>query len=828
MLFAGRLRAPAGRDAASPRHGQRCRPLALEPRLLFDGAGLAAADIAMASPANALAGGDGHVAGHASPAASHSDLGQSGNEPLLQAAAPTAASSEASEPVAISVQKGAFADCAALDAALSSGHEAVGDADVSGVDAADTVHYAISISNTGAGDAFDLQVRDRLPQQVDRSAVSHLRLVGADGVEVDYSAGNVLRDAASGAAIRNEAGFADALFSDRGVEFVDPGQGEGYLAGNCDPCRSNDVTIAYQVAMPQTVIAGSELHNEADVVRVAPQECGDNVVDACNPPADCATVTIDSASLTTRLTATSQSHTAGADVVIGEVLTYETVVTIPEGHSPDAVLTQRLDPGLSLVSVDSIVYADGVDSQAAPEPSAIVPDSVDGGEANRFVVDFGDIVNRNRDNRVADTITVTYRALAGNVLANQQGAERVTAAAFRSAQEAAEGACGSGQPLVDLAAQADAVTVVEPVVSVDVVSDGGTVEAGGIAEFFVTISNDGRVDAFDVTVDDLVLPAGLRLQPGSWSPTREAVPVLRAGEHASFRLVAMVAQDASPGQALTVDVVVRYTSLPDSAACGEDYSPATGNRDLSPFLEGSDTERTGEDGPGGLNDYFARDDASVIPLALVPVEPPCAPPPCEPPTSGPPPSVPPPEPPPSAPPPSVPPPSVPPSVPPPEPPPEPPPDPPPEPPLSAPPPSVPPPTSSAGPGLLFDDDWKPLAAGTLADAIAAPIMLAPLAMADPFARDPVPFAGGEQMPPEIAGDKAVLDEKALAGERPVGKDDDCVPVKPVEQKPKAVKRSVFAEGAARPDNKRFTEQVTEAKKRIAPPAVVSPRPAPDC
>ena len=810
MLFAGRLRAPAGRDAASPRHGQRCRPLALEPRLLFDGAGLAAADIAMAAPANALAGGEGHVAGHVSPAASHSDLGQSGNEPLLQAAAPMAASSEASEPVAISVQKGAFADCAALDAALSSGHEAVGDADVSGVDAADTVHYAISISNSGAGDAFDLQVRDRLPQQVDRSAVSHLRLVGADGVEVDYSAGNVLRNAASGAAIRNEAAFADALFSDRGVEFVDPGQGEGYLAGNCDPCRPNDVTIAYQVAMPQTVMAGSELHNEADVVRVAAQECGDNVVDACNRPVDCATVTIDSASLTTRLTATNQPHTAGADAVIGEVLTYETVVTIPEGHSPDAVLTQRLDPGLSLVSVDSIVYADGVDSQAAPEPSAIVPDSVDGGEANRFVVDFGDIVNRNRDNRVADTITVTYRAVTGNLLANQQGAERVTAAAFRSAQEAAEGACGSGQPLVDLAAEAEAVTVVEPVVSVDVVSDGGTVEAGGIAEFVVTISNDGRVDAFDVTVDDLVLPAGLRLQPGSWSPTREAGPavsVLRAGEQASFRLVAMVAQDASPGQALAVDVVVRYTSLPDSAACGEDYPPATGNRDLSPFLEGSDTERTGEDGPGGLNDYFARDDASVIPLAIVPVEPPCAPPPCEPPTSGPPPSVPPPEPP-SAPPPSAPPPSA--------------------PPPSAPPPSAPPPTSSAGPGLLPDDDWKPPAAGTLADAIAAPIMLAPLAMADPFARDPVPFAGGEQMPPEIAGDKAVLDEKALAGETPVGKDDDCVPVKPVEQKPKVVKRSVFAEGAAKSDNKRFTEQVTAAKKRIAPPAVVSPRPAPDC
>src|SRR5690606_14909992 len=117
----------------------------------------------------------------------------------------------------------------------------------------------------------------------------------------------------------------------------------------------------------------------------------------CAPITDRATITIDSARLVTRLIATDQVHTAGRDVVVGEILTYETVITVPEGRSPDAVLSHRLDPGLSLVCIDSIVYGGGIEASAAPQPGEIVPFDGDGGEANRFVIDFGDIRNGNRD-----------------------------------------------------------------------------------------------------------------------------------------------------------------------------------------------------------------------------------------------------------------------------------------------------------------------------------------------------------------------------------------------------------------------------------------------
>src|SRR5690606_87864 len=207
-----------------------------------------------------------------------------------------------------------------LTAAIAAGHEAVALADVAGVDAADIVHFAISVRNEGRGQAFDLRVSDSLPEGFDVADVGNLRLLDGSGATVDFTRGGVLRDPASGADIRDASAFAAALFSAQGVEFVDPGAGEGYLAGRNDPCRSAGLTIAYEARLPANVVAGDSVHNEASVAQVADRECGENLVDPCAPITDRATITIDSARLVTRLIATDQVHTAGRDVVVGEIL----------------------------------------------------------------------------------------------------------------------------------------------------------------------------------------------------------------------------------------------------------------------------------------------------------------------------------------------------------------------------------------------------------------------------------------------------------------------------------------------------------------------------
>ncbi len=81
-------------------------------------------------------------------------------------------------------------------------------------------------------------------------------------------------------------------------------------------------------------------------------------------------------------------------------------------------------------------------------------------------------------------------------------------------------------------------------------------------------------------------------------------------------------------------------------------------------------------------------------------------------------------------------------------------------------------------------------------------------------------------PPIVAGDKAIIPEP------PVGKDDDCIPIRPkvvkkADAPPKPAARSVFAEGVAKVEKRAVTEPTVPVKKRIVP-AVVKPRPAPAC
>ncbi|MGE0803003.1 MAG: hypothetical protein AB7O55_32270, partial [Lautropia sp.] len=666
------------------------------------------------------------------------------------------------EAEAIDVGKGAFDSAAALECAVAARPVAVRDADVAGVAAADRIHYAIMIANNGDGAVYDLQVRDQLPPGIGLGAVSELRLLDGSGAEIDFSGGDVLRDIASGAAIRDAAGFADALFCGSGVEFVDPASGQGVLGGDCGGDR---LTIAYAVTLPTSVVAGSTLVNEASVVGAAARECGPNLISDCDPPGDSARVTIAGAELATALIDTNQAHTRDSDAVIGEILTYRTVITLPEGTSPDAVLTQTLEPGLSLVAIDSVTVSDGVELGRWPDLAAIQPTDHDGGSANRFVIDFGTVRNSNTANCDADTVTVVYRAVTANVLENQQGATRITDAGYQSGAGPG-GDCG---PLVDLSAAAEPIRVVEPVLMVDVVPDGGSVTAGGVAEFTVTIRNDSEVDAFDVTIDPIELPGGLA--GGRWqlvgpaaselAATAPTLAVLRAGEQATLRLVADVAADAAAGQALPIDVAVRYTSLPDSQSYADGYPPGTDNNDLSPHVTGSDRERTGASGRTGLDDYYTADAGAVIAQAR------------------------------------------------PAPPPGPPPGPPPEPP--GPPPALP--ASPVAPPV----DRMPEPRTPLVTAPVEP--LPPLAQSNPFARD-VPFEAKslDAVAPVVAGDKAVAP------------DDDCVPIKPkakpAEPVAKPAARGVFTERAK--VEKKVSEPAVPVKKRIVPAAVAKPRPAPDC
>ena len=93
--------------------------------------------------------------------------------------------------------------------------------------------------------------------------------------------------------------------------------------------------------------------------------------------------------------------------------------------------------------------------------------------------------------------------------------------------------------------------------------------------------------------------------------------------------------------------------------------------------------------------------------------------------------------------------------------------------------------------------------------------LDPVSLFEPYAS----LAQADPRAPTAVKSAAVaLPEKAVKG------DADCVPAVKAKIKPKAVKRSVFAEAVAKP-SAAFSEQLKDAKKRFKPPVKLIPKQA---
>ena len=105
--------------------------------------------------------------------------------------------------------------------------------------------------------------------------------------------------------------------------------------------------------------------------------------------------------------------------VIGETVTYEVELTVPEGVINAAQLIDSLDLGLSFVSLDSIVTSAGVTSDLYNLNNASTIPASSSGQSVTF--DLGTITNSNNDNSVPETITLRYTAIVDNIVENQSG-----------------------------------------------------------------------------------------------------------------------------------------------------------------------------------------------------------------------------------------------------------------------------------------------------------------------------------------------------------------------------------------------------------------------
>jgi fimbrial isopeptide formation D2 family protein/uncharacterized repeat protein (TIGR01451 family) len=484
---------------------------------------------------------------------------------------------------------------------------------LSNIDQSDVVTFAVVVENTGSSPAgaFNVLLRDTFPEGFLPTGV------GAFGINlrVTDGAGHLL-------AFTSLAGGAGIAGGNGGIQLVDPSAlrgaiGPGFVNGVPVTDGSNIVIITYDLISSNNQV-NQVITDVATVENYASQEGGPNFVP--NGISDDATVRIATPQMTKDLVGTEIVNTTNAnnEAVIGELVTYRVRITVPEGTTPSAVLTDTLDPELAFVGMVSSNLPAGVTITGSFTP--VVTNS-----GQTIMWTLGNIVNNNATNAVPEVIELVYRAVVINTADSNAGDQVNNGVKFTYATGNA------------VTAAAPNVTIIEPQVNIDKsVSVDGAGDTGDAGDPFVyTIvlsnkpgSNQFTADAFDLTFRDL-LQAGLLTSPLNVTGftvtdsagvvtaanfelvtdpgTGQLVLQTKAGTTFDLPVSATrtitihvsgnLAQTVTPGQLIPNDADVRWTSL--------DGIPNPNPR--STFNTNS-TERTGA---GGVNDYVASDEADI-------------------------------------------------------------------------------------------------------------------------------------------------------------------------------------------------------------------------
>ncbi len=288
-------------------------------------------------------------------------------------------------------------------------------------------------------------------------------------------------------------------------------------------------------------------------------------------------VSLPKVDLTKTLVATNQAFSSGSDVAIGEILTYEIVMTLPHGTMQDASLTDVLERGLAFVGCESLVTSsNGLTSSpndfdticSSPTVGAEPSSSSDPTDQGRRVVfAFGALTNNDADNA---TLTLRYQVVALDSAVNVRG-----------------GALGNRVDWTwrggSLQRAAERVTLIEPTLALHKSPSPRVLPPGDQVTFTLTIehTSSSDADAFDLELAD-VLPVDLTYVPGSLSWTGVGVapeslvdsgaPTLNAawsnfplGSTSEIEFRAVLG-DIRPGERVRNQASLEWTSLPDDVS----------------------------------------------------------------------------------------------------------------------------------------------------------------------------------------------------------------------------------------------------------------------
>ncbi|WP_226701838.1 isopeptide-forming domain-containing fimbrial protein [Microbulbifer elongatus] len=475
------------------------------------------------------------------------------------------------------------------------------DSNLSEVDAGDTVRFAITVENTGGSDAFNLVISDTLPDGFEIPAGGiNLQVFTGDGTPVAFT------------------GNPEDLFT-TGITLTDPSADEGALNEGRDPDTgpttdgSNIIVITYDLISTDTVQPGQIIENTAQLEQYGGVDGGNDYTDGNSNInwQDDATVTLRENEVEKTLVGTSipGDNNANDEAVIGEVITYTVTATIAEGVTPSASLVDTLDDGLVFLGITTVTSssADIQNGDGTPWGIGDIDESTNG---QQVTFDLGDLNNINRDNNVAETITITYEVLVANDVANQSGDQLNNRVEFLWDSTAD----GVDNPTVNDTDSAENVTVIEPDLQVDktLSSTDPIIDAGDPIQYTINISHTGFSDtgAFDATFIDTLPP---ELTGVSLASAILTVDGMNTDVSDIFQTVGNTVQTI-PGESFDLPLGATLTIIVDAEVVDPILAGTTvtntGTVDWE-SIDGDDpNERTGEDGEGGaLNDY--EDSGSV-------------------------------------------------------------------------------------------------------------------------------------------------------------------------------------------------------------------------
>lgn len=372
----------------------------------------------------------------------------------------------------------------------------------------------------------------------------------------------------------------------------------------------NLVLVTVQGTLSGTVQPAEVVTNTADVTWAAgvgatafPAQSDDASATMASPTIDKSVIAI-SPGYAGNLT---QAH-------IGEVITYQVVVTLPEGSFQNVTLTDLTDNGLALTDVVSITPSSGnVTTDAAGGFAGVLAGAVFSNSGagshqldRQLSLDFSNITNADTNDGVAETLTIVYRAQVINWSSNTRGAARNNRARFNYDVP------GSGSTFVqDSAAN---VTIIESELQVVTTLSPAAGDAADVVTVTMDISHTGssNADAYDISLENM-LPSGMTFNSGFGSAgvAADVGPSHAAGTVSAFWDSIPLGSTAQVSFTVTLDGTVTPTQTIQACTDLEWQSLLAADQGALPSPPNNTlgVERTGDAGDtgGAANTYNDQD-----------------------------------------------------------------------------------------------------------------------------------------------------------------------------------------------------------------------------